>query len=408
VAVLLTAHQLRHAFGGRPLFEGLTVTVEDGDRIGLIGPNGAGKSTLLAILAGALQPDDGNVARRSGIRIARLAQTPRFTAETTVREAIAAGLDRGSAAGWEGEARVDETVARLELGGSEAPVDAKVARLSGGWQKRVALAQALVGQPDILLLDEPTNHLDIDSILWLERFISSAPFATITITHDRAFLQKIATRIWELDRRNAGGLLAVEGSYLAYLERKEAEMAAQEQREASLRNTLRRETEWLRRGPAARTTKQKARIDRAAALAADVDELGTRNRKGSVQLDFGGTHKKPKRLIEAKGISKSYDRGPLFEGLDLTLTPGTRLGILGRNGCGKSSLLRVLLGQPPSEAALGTEEAIAGAQALRRRGADARSAGPGRLLPPPHRDPPDAGGAALGRQRRQSADRGHP
>jgi ATP-binding cassette subfamily F protein uup len=343
MAILLSAQNLAHAFGARALFEGVSFTLSDGDRVGLIGPNGAGKSTLLRILAGELGADAGSVAARAGLRVAHLPQVPTFAAGATVREAVRAGLPSG-AHGWEEEARVDELLAKLDLGGAAAGVDAPVARLSGGWQKRVALARALVGEPELLLLDEPTNHLDVESILWLEKFLAEARLATVTVTHDRLFLQRISNRILELDRRNAGGLLDVAGDYATYLDRKAEAMAAQEKREDALRNTLRRETEWLRRGPAARTTKQEARIQRAGALADEVAELGTRNRTRAVDLDFQASGRKTRRLIEGRGIGVRYGERLVFEDLDVLIGPGTRLGLLGPNGCGKSTLLRVLTG----------------------------------------------------------------
>ena len=266
MAILLSAQELAHTFSARPLFEGVSFTLSDGDRVGLIGPNGAGKSTLLRILAGTLSPDRGQIARRGGLRVGVLPQVPTFAAGMTVRQAVCEGLSAS-----DDEGRIDEVLARMDLGGGAVTPDDPTDRLSGGWRKRVALARALVGDPELLLLDEPTNHLDVESILWLEKFLSSARFATVTVTHDRLFLQRVANRILELDRRNAGGLLDVAGDYATYVERKAEAMAAQERREDVLRNTLRRETEWLRRGPQARTTKQEARIQRAGELA---DEVG--------------------------------------------------------------------------------------------------------------------------------------
>ena len=244
---------------------------------------------------------------------------------------------------------MDELLGRLDLAGDAAGAEAPVDRLSGGWQKRVALARALVRDPELMLLDEPTNHLDVEAILWLEKFLAGARFATLTVTHDRLFLQRVANRILELDRRNAGGLLDVRGDYATYVERKAEAMAAQERREEVLRNTLRRETEWLRRGPPARTTKQDARIQRAHALADEVGSLESRNRVHSVDLDFQASGRKPRRLIEAKQIGKQYDERTVFANLDLSIGPGSRIGLLGPNGCGKSTLLRVLVGsEPPS------------------------------------------------------------
>ena len=344
MAVQLSVRDLSHAFGGRPLFSGVTFTLSDGDRIGLIGPNGAGKSTLLKIVAGELGADQGEVARRNGLRIAYLAQVPEFS-DATVRAAVQAGLRRKSQDAFEDEGRVDEWLNRLEL-----HPDAPIAKLSGGWQKRVALARALVTEPELLLLDEPTNHLDLESILWLERFLAGARFATLTVTHDRLFLQRISNRILELDRRNPGGLIDVAGDYAAYVEHKAQAMAAQEQREQALRNTLRRETEWLRRSPSARSTKQNARIERAGAIAGEVAELATRNRTGSVGLEFQArdpNEARPKRLIEARNISKSFGDRLVFVGVSLFIGPKTRLGLLGPNGSGKSTLLRALTGEDP-------------------------------------------------------------
>ena len=339
VSILLTARDLSYSFGARTLFEGVNFTLSEGDRVGLIGPNGAGKSTLLGLLAGKLSPDTGEISRRGSLRVAHLAQVPDLT-EETVREAVHAGLPARDVGGWEGDARVDEWLSRLNLDG-----DATVARLSGGWRKRVALARALVAEPEVLLLDEPTNHLDVDSILWLEKLLASARFATVTVTHDRLFLQRVANRILELDKRNAGGLLDVAGDYATYVERKADAMAAQERRETTLKNTLRRETEWLRRGAAARTTKQQARIQRAGELGEEVATLEQRNQTRGVDLDFQASGARPRRLIEGKGISKRYGERLVFATRDVLIAPGTRLGLLGPNGCGKSTLLRVLTGE---------------------------------------------------------------
>ena len=344
--VLLTATGLTKAFGSRPLFEGISAAVEEGDRVGLIGPNGAGKSTLLALLAGADTPDEGSVVRTRGLIVGHLEQVPHFREGATIRDTVLEGAKSHGAGEeeWKAGLAADEFIARLSLTAEDRAPGMPVARLSGGWKKRVALARELVRRPDLLLLDEPTNHLDVEAILWLEGLLGRAPFATITVTHDRLFLQRVANRILELDPRNPGGLLDVRGNYETYLSVKEARLSADVEREASLRNRLRRETEWLRRGAKARSTKQQARIQRAGALGDEVEELATRTRTSSVRLDFQSAGRSPKRLLEAKGITKGYGERRLFSGLDLLVTPESRIGLLGANGCGKSTLLRVLLG----------------------------------------------------------------
>ena len=338
MAVLVSAHQLKKSFAARPLFEGVTFSVDSGERIGLIGPNGAGKSTLLRILAQESEADEGTVSFQRGLRVGYLEQTPAFKKNLSVFETVLSGARDPHDA--DSIALAHEYLSRLSLEES-----AMVDKLSGGWRKRVALARELVKQPDLLLLDEPTNHLDVESILWLEEFIRGATFATITITHDRLFLQRISNRILELDRRNPGGLLSIAGSYADYLESKDLLMVAQERREVILKNTLRRETEWLRRGAKARSTKQQARIQRHGELSSEVGELTTRNQIRSARIDFQGTGNAPKKLVEAKGLSKKYGDHIIFEDLDLLMSPGTRLGLLGANGCGKSTLIRTLLGK---------------------------------------------------------------
>lgn len=345
MSTLVSAHEIRKAFAARPLFNGLTFSIESGERIGLIGPNGAGKSTLLKILASHATPDAGTLAFQRGLKVGFLEQVPTFSSGATIQSTVLEGTDDPH--DWQSIALAHELMSRLSLNGlsghSISP-DTPVNQLSGGWKKRVALARELARQPDLLLLDEPTNHLDVESILWLEDMLARSSFATMTITHDRLFLQKVANRIIELDPRHPGGLLSIQGDYAAFLESKEQLIAAQERREVVLKNTLRRETEWLRRGAKARTTKQQARIQRAEDLGDVVSDLVQRNQSRKVRLDFQGADRNPKKLIEAKEISKSYHGAPILKDLSLILSPGSRLGILGPNGCGKSTLIRLLLG----------------------------------------------------------------
>ncbi|MCM2282168.1 MAG: ABC-F family ATP-binding cassette domain-containing protein [Bdellovibrionaceae bacterium] len=339
MAILISAHGLSKSFAHRPLFSNIQFGIESGERIGLIGPNGAGKSTLLKIIAGHAEADAGTLAPQRGLRVGYLEQTPRFDSEATVEDIVLEGLsDRDD---WVQVSRAHEIMARLSL----LEPTRSIQSLSGGWKKRVALARELAREPDLLLLDEPTNHLDIESILWLEDFLAESRFATLTITHDRLFLANVSTRILELDRRNPQGLLSIAGGYTDYLEAKEQLMSAQEGQEQKLRNTLRRETEWLRRGAKARQTKQKGRIQAAEVLRETVGDLETRNKKAVVDLDFVSMDRSPKKLIEAVGISKSYEGRLVLPVMDLLVTPRSRIGLLGPNGAGKSTLIRLLIGE---------------------------------------------------------------
>ncbi|NDD91036.1 ABC transporter ATP-binding protein [bacterium] len=343
MSVLISAHELEKSFGAKALFKGLTFAIHQEERIGLIGPNGTGKSTLLRILSSQDSPDAGKLSFQRGLRIGYLQQVPTFRPNSTIWSTIAEG---SGGAPSPDERRVAEWISKLELDrfDPETPTE----RLSGGWRKRVALGRELVNDPELLLLDEPTNHLDVESILWLEQFLARARLATLTITHDRAFLSEVANRIIELDPRHPNGLLSVQGDYATFLETRAQLIASQERREVILRNTLRREVEWLRRGAKARTTKQQARIQRAGELQSEVDGLAARNVSRTARLDFGQAGRTPRKLIEAKGISKAFGDRSIFSKFDLLISPGTRLGLLGLNGCGKSTLIRVLLGQEPA------------------------------------------------------------
>lgn len=358
MAILIGAQNISKTFSDRFLFKDISFSLETGERVGLIGPNGAGKSTLLRILAGQAAPDDGNISTQRGLRVGFLEQVPLFRAGATVNETVMeTARDPHD---WEEIARAQTLLGKLELSEkAEMPVES----LSGGWRKRVALVRELMKQPDLLLLDEPTNHLDVESILWLEDFLANSPFATLTITHDRVFLQRISTRILELNRRYANGLLSVKGDYVRYLETKDEMLAAQSVQETRLRNTLRRETEWLRRGAKARTTKQQARIQRHGEITEAVDELKYRNAESAVRLDFQGTgERNPKRLVEAEGISFAYGDRLIVPKFDLLITPKSRVGLLGPNGSGKSTLINLLLKQ--NEPATGTVKHAEGVKPL--------------------------------------------
>lgn len=347
--ILIGAHQISKSFGSRPLFDKLTLSIERGERVGLIGPNGAGKTTLLRILSGQSEADKGRISRMKDLRVGYLAQIPLFTEGATVESTVYEGIIDPH--DWEETSFASEIMSRLDL--SHFQSDQFVASLSGGWKKRVALARELVRKPDLLLLDEPTNHLDMESILWLEAFLAKSAFATLTITHDRLFLQRVANRIVELDRRYESGLLSVKGTYADYLDTRDSLLTAQARQETKLRNTLRRETEWLRRGAQARQTKQQARIKSTGDLATTVEELNMRNRDSTVRLNFRSAEslgeRNPKKLIEAKSITKSYDGRLVIPQLDLVVSPKSRIGLMGANGCGKSTLIKLLTASEPPD-----------------------------------------------------------
>ncbi|HTF69472.1 MAG TPA: ATP-binding cassette domain-containing protein, partial [Edaphobacter sp.] len=248
---ILNAQGLSKSFGATPLFRDIAFTVSDGDRIGLIGPNGAGKSTLLKILAGEEDGDAGDVAIRKRARIGYIHQESTFAPGKTIREILEAALVRGNVAEAEREGKLRETSGRIGL--SDVTVEA--ATLSGGWRKRLAVAEAIVAAPDVLLLDEPTNHLDLAGIAWLEELLNEGDFASVVVTHDRYFLENVATEIVELNRVYADGVLRVQGSYSKFIEARQAYLESQSRLEESLRNRVRTEVEWLRRGPKARATK---------------------------------------------------------------------------------------------------------------------------------------------------------
>jgi ATP-binding cassette subfamily F protein uup len=340
---LINAQELSKSFGAKPLFQNVSFTISEGDRIGLIGPNGSGKSTLLRILAGDVNPDSGDVAVRKRIRLCYVEQDSRFPDEATVRSVIEAALERCHLAASERGARFAEGLGRA---GFDDP-DIEAAKLSGGWQKRLALVEALVQHPDILLLDEPTNHLDLLGIAWLEDLLESAAFASVVVSHDRYFLENVTTDMVELNRTYPNGSLRVHGTYSEFLEKKEEFLHAQSLRQEALENLVHREIEWLRRGAKARTRKSKARIDKAGELMGELADLNERTRTASAQIDFSATDRKTKRLVELEDVSCTFGDRALFSNLNFVVTAGMRVGLVGPNGSGKTTLLRLLQGELP-------------------------------------------------------------
>jgi ABC transport system ATP-binding/permease protein len=338
---IINVQDISKAFGANPLFQNVSFTVSEGERIGLIGPNGSGKSTLLRILAGDVSPDSGSIAVRKRIRLTCVEQDSKFEPGTTIRSVAESAMERASVPESERGTRFAETLGRAGFENLEV----EASTLSGGWQKRLALVEALVQGPDILLLDEPTNHLDLAGIAWLEAVLEAARFACVVVSHDRYFLENIATEMTELNRTYPDGLLRVAGNYSHFLEKKEEFLHAQSKRQEALENLVHKEIEWLRRGAKARTRKSKARIDKAGELMGELADLNTRSRSSSAQIDFSATDRKTKRLIELENVSCEVGGRKLFTGLNCTITAGMRLGLVGPNGSGKTSLLRLLLGE---------------------------------------------------------------
>ncbi len=302
---ILNAQGVTKQFGAVPLFRNISLTVNDGDRIGLIGPNGAGKSTLLGVLGGQVEPDEGEVAVRKRARTAYVPQESRFAAGLTVREVLQRAMTAAHVSEVEQEGRMRELAGRTGFD----RLDADAASLSGGWRKRLGVAEALVSQPDVLLLDEPTNHLDLAGIEWLEELLTGANFAAVTVSHDRYFLESTSSQVVELNRVYADGLFKVKGNFSRFLEEKQAYLEAQNRQMESLSNRVRTEIEWLRRGPKARTTKSKARIDTANAMIGQLADLNSRTTTNSAGIDFAASQRKTKRLVEFDDVAAEVPAG---------------------------------------------------------------------------------------------------
>ncbi|HEX9124842.1 MAG TPA: ABC-F family ATP-binding cassette domain-containing protein [Methylomirabilota bacterium] len=337
-SVLLSCEAVSKAYGTRSLFEELSFGLFEGDQVGLVGPNGSGKSTLLKILAGLESPDSGTRSIRGGIRVGYVPQDPVLPPGVTVEDVMAAAvarLDEGDRAGG-----IARALGRAGFADGRADVDT----LSGGWKKRLAIAHALATGPDVLLMDEPTNHLDVEGILWLEGLLADRARAVIVVSHDRYFLEHVATRMLELNRAYPAGLFQTDGRYSDFLARRDEFLRGQAAYEESLANIVRREIEWLRRGAKARSTKAKGRIKEAGRLIAELGDARARGAVTTAGIDFTSSQRRTRRLVVARGLSKALGGRTLIRGLDLTITPGTRIGLMGPNGSGKTTLLNLLAG----------------------------------------------------------------
>ncbi|MFV9507883.1 MAG: ABC-F family ATP-binding cassette domain-containing protein [Oscillochloridaceae bacterium umkhey_bin13] len=367
---ILSVEAISRQYGPRTLFREVSFGLQRGERLGIIGVNGAGKTALLRIVAGLEPPDTGQVVTTNGITLAYLPQEPDLPAAATVLEAVFAGdaptvrllrqyealsaqlaahpadpilLDQLGAmtpqldalGAWEAEAAARAIIDELGLA---AQISAPVATLSGGQRKRVALARALIDRPDLLILDEPTNHIDTDTVAWIETYLARIPTALLLVTHDRYFLERLVNRMLELDR---GQVVSYQGNYSQFLEQKADRLTREVAAEEARQNLIRRELAWLRRGARARTTKQKAHVERVHDLLNQRPEAA----QGTVAIDVAHGRRLGKRVVEIKGISKAYGERQLIRNLTLEVRPGDRIGIVGPNGSGKTTLLNLITGR---------------------------------------------------------------
>src|SRR6185437_11716261 len=396
---LITVLDAHLAFGDRPLLDGVQLSVQPGERIGLIGRNGTGKSTLLRVIAGSIQLDDGELQRRDGLHIAFVEQEPELPPAATLRESLLERLRRAARpsaiapggtspadaeawrpagappaddeawrpAGaspaddetWRLESRLNEFLQRFELRGDQSPANS-----SGGQRKRAALALALALQPDLLLLDEPTNHLDIDGIELLEELLLKVP-ASIVITHDRAFLDRIAQRIVELDR---GVLRSYPGNFAAYEQRKDQELAAEEIARRRFDKFWQQEEVWIRKGIEARRTRDEGRVRRLERLREE--RAARRERIGNVRLRLDAGDRSGQLVAELDQVTKRFEKRTLIDQLSLRIMRGDRIGLIGANGAGKSTLIRIILGELPPDSGtvrLGTQLRVAYFDQLREQ-----------------------------------------
>jgi ABC transport system ATP-binding/permease protein len=354
---LLSARNLSKTFGTRTLFSGVSLSVEERERLALIGPNGAGKSTLLKILSDPDLADEGEISIRKGIRLAYVAQRDEFPVDSTIFSAVVDALKDAHLAflhdDHEIELQADLTLRRVGFDDLDVPT----ATLSGGQRKRVSIARELAKEPEILLLDEPTNHLDVEGIEWLEDILRAGPFSSVVVTHDREFLDTVASRIAELSRQYPQGIFSVQGGYSEFLRRKQDFLDGQARQEQALANQVREDLRWLSRGAKARRTKSKSRIGASHERMGELAELRARNALPKpTTIDWEATGRLTQKLLVARAITKSLGNRRLFTDVDLILSPGSKLGLLGPNGSGKSTLIRVLMGELEPDAP--TPEAV--------------------------------------------------
>lgn len=339
--VYINCDNISKSFGTQHLFANISATILQNDKIGIVGPNGSGKSTFMKILAGLESADEGNLATKRHLRIAYVPQVSTYPS-CPIEQILQETLQKSEPQLAAHEATIRIQTLMSKIGFIDPKQDAQT--LSGGWKKRLDIAKELISNPDLLLLDEPTNHLDLEGIEWLENFLQRENLTFLVISHDRYFLARVSNKVFELNKQFPKGLFIVNGNYQEFLLRREEFLNGQIQYQKSLTSKVRYEQEWLKQSPKARTTKAESRIKQAGKWIDELSEVQTRNKHQRSQIDFAATERLTQKLIVAKNISKSLGGRLFFSKLDLILSPGMRLGIIGANGTGKTTLLKVLGG----------------------------------------------------------------
>jgi ABC transport system ATP-binding/permease protein len=341
MSLLLNCQSLEKSFGSQELFQDLSLSVFLGDRIGLIGPNGAGKSTLLKILSGREPSDAGNISIKKDLRIGYVPQMSDVEDASPLEILLATFREEDSLPDYERRYLAETWLSKLGFPESES----SAALLSGGWKKRLLIAKALLHEPDVVFFDEPTNHLDLEGIIWLETFLLRELKTFVIVSHDRYFLENVTNKTMEINRLYPKGILSIEGSYNHFLESKAQFIEGQLEQERSIAGKVRRETDWVRRSPKARTTKSQSRLDAADEIFKEHKELQRRNTQKTADIRFESSERQTQQLVVMKNLRMEIGGKLLFKNLDMTIAPGTRLGLMGPNGSGKTTFLKLLAGE---------------------------------------------------------------
>ncbi len=341
MTLIFSYKSIYKSYGDQPVFENLSINLTAKQRLGLIGNNGSGKSTLLRLMAGKSYPEQGERFLKNPAKLVYLPQEDELDPEKTIRQTFFETLQQENFNDQE-----CFKIFRQMLGtGNFTDENITCATLSGGWRKKLAITRAIAVKPDILLLDEPTNHLDINGIIWLEKILKNADFAFVVVSHDRCFLENTCTKIMELGRFYPKGYFSIQGSYTQFEKERIKFIKARIKQESILTNKMKRETKWLRQGAKARSTKARFRIEQADKMRIELDRLKSRNRLiNTPEINFNSSFRKTKKLLTCINIGKSLNHKILFKNINLELLPGTRIGLMGENGSGKTTFMKILEG----------------------------------------------------------------